>query len=71
MGIAKLPEGTIDRVVRDRDAELLVKAHDEIARPPAHDAVDRRYRTFLNDPCQKSQVHAIELGWRARRWQID
>src|SRR2546421_8458004 len=37
---AQLLEGAIDRIVRHRESELLVQPHDEIARPPAHHAMD-------------------------------
>ena len=34
------PRPAIDRIVRDRDADLLMEPHDQIAGPPAHDAID-------------------------------
>src|SRR6185503_5307297 len=35
-------QSTVDRVVGDRDAELLVQPHDQVAGPPAHHTMDRR-----------------------------
>ena len=41
---AQALQAAIDRIVRDRDAELLAEPHDQIAGPPAHDAIEERGR---------------------------
>ena len=64
-------QGTIDRIVRHRQRKLLIEPHDQIARPPANHAVDRRDRPLLHDPGEKSPVRIIELGRHARRRDID
>ena len=50
---AQVLQGKVDRIVRDRDAKLLVEPHDEIAGPPAHDAIDRWDRAFLHQAGEK------------------
>src|SRR5947208_13720843 len=64
-------EGTIDRIVRYRQPELLIQPHDEIARPPAHHAMDRRDRTLLYDSGEKGLVPGVELGRHSRRRDTD
>ena len=59
---AQVLENSIDRVVRHREPKLLVQPHDQIARPPAHHAVDRRDRAFFHDAGKKSPVRSVELG---------
>ena len=68
---AQVFESTIDGVIRDRDAELLVQPHDQIAGPPPHHAVDRRDRAFLHEPGEERPVYGIELGRNARRRNVD
>ena len=63
---AQVLQGAIDRVVRHREAELLVQPHDQIARPPAYYAVHRRDRALLHEPDQKGPVLFAELGRYAR-----
>src|SRR5262249_20189881 len=64
-------EGAIDRIVRHRESELLMQPHDQIARPPAHHAMDRRDRTLLYDSGEKGLVPGVELGRHPRRGDID
>src|SRR5262249_861058 len=64
-------EGAIDRIVRYREPELLMQPHDQIARPPAHHAMDRRYRTLLYDSGEKGLMNSVELGRHPRRTNID
>jgi hypothetical protein len=64
-------QSAIDRVVRHRERKLLVQPHDQIARPPAHHAVDCRNRPLRHDPREKSLVGVVKLGWNARRRDID
>jgi hypothetical protein len=45
--------------------ELLVEAHDQIAGPPAHDAIDRRDRPFLHETNKKRLVLLGEFAGRA------
>jgi hypothetical protein len=50
---AQALQAAIDRIVRDRDAELLVEPHDQIAGPPAHDAIDRRDRAVFHEASEE------------------
>ena len=68
---AQVLQGAIDRVVRHREPKLLVEPHDQIARPPANHAVDRRDRPLLHDPSEKGPVRIVELGRHARRRDVD
>src|SRR5215831_2630765 len=68
---AQLLEGAIDRIVRHRESELLIQSHDEIARPPAHHAMDRRDRTLIYDSGEKGLAPGVELGRHSRRRDID
>ncbi len=61
---AKLPA---QRLLGDRDAELLVYPLRKIDQPPAHDTVDRRDRAALDHLHNRLAVHIIEprgLTWR-------
>jgi len=60
-------QGAVDRIVRNRDAKLLVDAHDQIAGPPAHDAIDRRDWPFLHATNKKRLVLLGEFAGRTRR----
>src|SRR5271155_1007009 len=62
---AEVFQSTIDRIVRHRDAELLMQPHDQIAGSPAHHAMDGRDRAFIYNPRQKGPVLSIKLGWRS------
>jgi hypothetical protein len=53
------------------EPELLIQPHDQIARSPAHHAMDRRDRTFLHDAGEKGLVHGVELGRHSWRRDID
>src|SRR5437773_7375003 len=64
-------EGTIDRIVRYREPELLMQPHDQIARPPAHHAMDRSDRALLYDAGEKGLMNSVELGRHPRRRNID
>src|SRR5437868_13479508 len=55
-------EGAIDRIVRYREPELLMQPHDQIARPPAHHAMDRSDRALLYDAGEKGLMNSVELG---------
>src|SRR5262249_35045269 len=68
---AQVLEGAIDRIVRHRESKLLIQPHDQIARPPAHHAMDRRDRTLLYDSGEKGLVPGVELGRHSRRRDID
>jgi hypothetical protein len=59
-------QGAVHRVVGNREAELLVQSHDQIAGTPAHHAMDRRNRALVHDPSKKSLVPVVELGRHAR-----
>jgi hypothetical protein len=59
---AQFLQGAVDRVVRYREPELLVQSHDQIARPPAHYAMDGRDRALVHDPGKESLVLVPELG---------
>src|SRR5580692_4645807 len=61
----------VDGVVRNREPKLLVQPHDQIARPPAHHAVDCWDRTLFHEPGQKRPVLLAQLGWHARRRDVD
>src|SRR5262249_40052709 len=52
----------IDRIVRHREPELLMQPHNQIARPPAHHAMDRSDRALLYDPGEKGLMYSVELG---------
>src|SRR6266576_187371 len=68
---AQCLKSAIDHVVRHRESELLIQPHDEIARPPAHHAMDRRDRTLLYDSGEKGLVPGVELGRHSRRRDTD
>jgi hypothetical protein len=68
---AQVLQGTVDRIVRDRDAKLLVQPHDQIAGPPAHNAIDRRDRACLHEAGEKRLMLVGQLAWRARRRLVD
>src|SRR5437016_9038996 len=55
-------EGTIDRIVRYREPELLMQPHDQIARPPAHHAMDRSDRALLYDAGEKGLMNSVSSG---------
>ena len=48
-----------------------MQPHDQIARPPAHHAMDRRDRTLFHDSSEKGLVHGVELGRHSWRRDID
>ena len=58
----QLLEGAIDCVVRHGEPELLMKPHDQIARPPADHAMDRCDRALLYDPGEKDLMDSLEFG---------
>src|SRR5262249_47616018 len=64
-------EGAIDRIVRYREPELLMQPHDQIARPPAHHAMDRSDWALLYDAGEKGLMNSVELGRHPRRRNID
>src|ERR671936_2917871 len=64
---AQVLQGAVDRVVGNRDAKLLVEAHDQITGPPAYDAIDRRDRPFLHETSKKRLVLLGEFAGRTRR----
>jgi hypothetical protein len=64
---AQVLERAIDRVVGNRDAELFMQSHDQIARSPAHHAMDRRDRAFLHNPRKKRPVRVGQLARPPRR----
>src|SRR5262245_28467845 len=68
---AQLLEVAIDGIVRHRESELLIQSHDEIARPPAHHAMDRSDRALLYEAGEKGLVRGVELGRHPRRRNID
>ena len=47
-----------------------MQPHDQIARPPAHHAMDRRDRTLFHDSSEKGLVHGVELGQHSWRRMI-
>ena len=68
---AELVQGAVNRVVRHREPKLLMQAHDQVAGPPAYDAMDSRRRAFVDDAGEKGLVLGVELGRRARRRNVD
>src|SRR5262249_2225049 len=68
---AQVLEDAIDRIVRHWEPELLMQPHDQIARPPAHHAMDRRYRALLYDAGEKGLMYRVELGRHPWRRNID
>src|SRR3974390_3285236 len=68
---AQFLQGPVHRIVGNREAELLVQAHDQIAGPPAYHAVDGGDRSLIYDACQKCLVLVVELTGGARRWLVD
>src|SRR6266566_3765336 len=48
-----------------------MQSHDQIARPPAHYAMDGRDRALVHDPGEESLVLVPELGGPARRGDVD
>src|SRR5262249_19525768 len=68
---AQVLEGAIDRIVRYREPEPLMQPHDQIARPPAHHAMDRSDRALLYDAGKKGLMYSVELGRHPWRRNID
>ena len=64
---AQLPA---ERLLGDSDAELLKDPLRQIDQPPAHNAVDRRERTILNDLRDNLALGVIELGGLTRRLAV-
>jgi hypothetical protein len=60
-----------ERLLGDRDPELLVQPLTKIDDPPAHDAVDRWRRPALDRRSQGGPVRVIEPGRLARRLAVD
>ncbi len=55
----------------DREAELLEYPLREIDQPPAHDTVDRRDRTALNQPGERRRKRVVQNCLLTRRLPID
>ena len=68
---AQVLQGAVNGIVRHREAELLVQPHHQIARPPAHHAVNRCDGALLHEPGQKRPVLLAQLGWHARGRDVD
>ncbi len=64
---AQLPA---ERLLGDRDAELLEDPLREVDQPPAHHAVDRRDRAALDHLRNSLTLGVIELGWLAWRLAV-
>src|SRR6266545_3683537 len=71
MGEAQVLQGTVDRIVGDRDAKLLVEPHDQIAGPPAHNTMDRWDRALFHTAGEKCLVCVRQLARRARGRPVD
>jgi hypothetical protein len=71
MGKARGLQGTVDRVVRDRDAKLLLQQRNEVAGAPAHHAVHGRDRTFLDHPAEERPMFGLEFWRNTRRGIVD
>jgi hypothetical protein len=54
--------GAIDGVVRDRDTELRMQLHDQIARPPTHHTVPRRIGPSFTSRERKTLCSSLSLG---------
>ena len=68
---AQALQATIDRIVQGRDVELLVEPHDQIAGPPAHDAIERRDRAVFHKASEECFMFVCQLARRARRHLVD
>src|SRR2546430_2185832 len=64
-------EDTMSCIVRSREPEPPRHPHDQIARPPAHHAMDRSDRALLYDAGEKGLMNSVELGRHPRRRNID
>ena len=64
---AQLPA---ERLLGDRDAELLEYPLRQIDQPPAHHAMDRRDWAALDHPRNGLALGVIELGGLARRFAV-
>src|ERR1700687_4078749 len=67
LAVTHRPKLSAQRLLGDRDAELLVYPLRKIDQPPAHDTVDRRDRAALDHPHNRLALHIIEprgLTWR-------
>src|SRR5690349_19752310 len=68
---AERPQLAAQRLLTDRQAELVEHPLDQIDQPPAHHSVRRRDRTGLDDPRQGLSLRTGEQRRLARRLAVD
>jgi hypothetical protein len=68
---AQRPQLAAYRVLADRQTELLLEPQGEVLPAPAHDAVDRRDRSVLDNRRQRPAMRVGEPGRGARRLAVD
>src|SRR3974390_1152951 len=68
---AQFLQDPVHGIVENREAELLVRANDQIPGPPAYHAVDGGDWSLIYDACQKCLLLVVELTGGARRWLVD
>ena len=59
------------RLLRDRESELLKDPGHQVDETPAHDAVDRRYRTVIDQLPQPLALRVVEKSGLAGRLAAD
>ena len=68
LSIAKGAQLAAQRLLGDRDAELLPNPLDEIDQAPAHDTVDGRDRALVDDTLQSLTLLVVEK--RTGTWRL-
>src|SRR3954465_6358028 len=71
LAIVHGPQLTRQRLLGDRDADLLPEPCDQIDQPPAHHAVDGRNGPLLDDGLQGRAMRVGEFRGLARRLAVD
>ena len=67
LAVAQSPQLAAQRLLRDRDAELLPDPGDEIDKAPAHQTVNRRDRPRVDDVLQGLALLTVQKRAGARR----
>src|SRR4051794_28245225 len=71
LAVVQGPQLAAQRLLGDRDPELLPDPGDEVDQPPAHHAVDRGDRARIDPGHQGRAMRIGELGWLTRWLAVD